>query len=75
MDLSLQKQELINWITEIEDDSVIEELQNVKESHTEKDKGWWDEISEEERKSIERGAKSVEEGRVKPIEEFLKKYD
>jgi hypothetical protein len=35
---------------------------------------WWDEISEEEKASIERGLADVKAGRIVPHDEVRKKY-
>jgi len=36
---------------------------------------WWDEISEAEKASIDRGLDDIKHGRVSPHEEVRKKYE
>ena len=67
------KLELIEWLTKLEDDDTINYLKIIKDSNTSK-KDWWDDLTEEQKKGIERGLKDIEEGRVVSHEEVKKKY-
>lgn len=73
MELDIQKKkiELIQWLTTLEDSSIIQKILDlrIKES-----KDWWEEISEEERKSIDKGISEAEEGKLKPHSEAKKIY-
>ena len=73
MDMNIQntKIELIQWLTTLEDSSLIQKILELKESET---KDWWNEISIAERKSIERGIADADEGKLKPNSEALKIY-
>jgi len=73
MNIQTEKQNLIDWISSLEDESLIETIKEFRESYTSK-KDWWDEISESERNSIDRGLKDLEEGRIVPFEEVMEKY-
>jgi len=70
MDIQAKKYQLIEWITNISDSALIEKLIKIAEKTD-----WWDEISEAERKSIERGLKDIEENRVVDHAELMKKYE
>lgn len=67
------KLELIEWLTKLEDDETLEYLKIVKDSKSSKH-DWWDDISEPEKSSIERGLKDIEEGKTVPHEEVKKRY-
>ena len=60
-------------LTIYEDEEVIETIKDFKESYFSK-KDWWNEISEEEKNSIDRGLKDAEEGRLISYEQFKNKY-
>jgi len=73
MGYEAEKLELIEWLTKLEDSETIEYLRIVKESR-ESDHDWWDDLTEEQKRGIEKGLKDIEEGRVTPHEEVVKKY-
>jgi len=64
------KYQLIEWITSISDSGLIDKLMKIAEKTD-----WWDEISEAERNSIERGLKDIEKNRVFDHSEVRKKYE
>jgi hypothetical protein len=67
------KLELIEWLTKLEDDETIQYLKIVKDSKsTEHD--WWEDLSENEKKGIEKGLKDIEAGRVFSHDEVKSKY-
>lgn len=72
--LSLQKEklELIQWLSTLEDKSIIEKIKNLRKAET---KDWWDTISEEEKTSIEKGLIDLKAGRKKPHSEVRKLYE
>lgn len=49
-----EKIKLIQWLSAIEDESIIRRLMEFKKSESE---DWWNEISEEEKASIKKGGK------------------
>jgi hypothetical protein len=67
------KLELIEWLMKLEDDETLEYLKVVKDSMN-PDHDWWYDLSEEEKASIERDLKDIEEGRTTPHEEVKKRY-
>lgn len=72
MDINIQnkKLELIQWLCTLEDLSIINKIFDKKKEKTD----WWDEISDAEKDSIEKGLKDADEGRVVSHEDFLKSY-
>jgi len=67
-----QKIELIQWLTVLEDDSIIQRLIEFRDKQT---KDWWSEISINERASIEKGIKDADAGNLKPHSEARKVYE
>jgi len=67
------KLELIEWLTKLEDNETIQYLKIVKDSKLDGD-DWWDNLSHDEKKGIERGLKDIETGRVVSHEEVMLKY-
>lgn len=72
IDINIQnkKLELIQWLCTLEDLSIINKIFDIKKEKTD----WWDEISDAEKDSIEKGLKDADEGRVVSHEDFLKSY-
>ena len=56
-----QKLELIQWLSTIEDFSIIEKIMDLSKKET---ADWWNSISESEKQSIELGLKDAESGRL-----------
>ena len=56
------KLELIQWLSSIEDKTIIKKLMEFRKRET---KDWWDEISNEEKVSIEKGIKQADSGDLK----------
>jgi len=56
-----QKLELIQWLSTIEDSSVIEKFMDLKKKES---KDWWNSISESEKESIALGLKDAESGKL-----------
>jgi hypothetical protein len=73
MNLDKEKLSLINWIAFSEDETIIERIKFLKEKCQVKD--FWDEISDEEKASIESGLKDVRDGRVISHEVVKKNYE
>jgi len=67
------KLELIEWLQKLEDKETIEYLKSVKDSKS-VDHDWWDDLTKEQKKGIERGLKDIDNGRTVPHEEVKRKY-
>jgi predicted transcriptional regulator len=68
MNLQAKKLELVQLILNTEKPSILRQVEEVFKKKTD----WWDEISEDERKSIEKGLAEANEGDLIPHEEVLK---
>jgi hypothetical protein len=56
-----KKLELIQWLSTIEDSSIIEKINDLRKKES---SDWWNSISENERKSIEVGLNDAESGKL-----------
>jgi plasmid stabilization system protein ParE len=66
--LSNKKIELIQWLSTIEDISVLNKIMELRKKES---KDWWNSISENEKKSIEAGLNDAENGKLND-ENFMK---
>lgn len=74
MNIQTEKLGLIEWISKLNDTSIIEKLKSIKEDYS-KSKDWWDSLNREEIESIERGLKDLKDGRVHSHETARKVYE
>ena len=56
-----QKLELIQWISTIEDKTIIDEIMDLRKKES---NDWWNSISESEKEAIELGLKDAESGKL-----------
>lgn len=70
MNIQAKKYQLIEWITSIQDVRLIDRLAKISE-----ESDWWDDISDAEKESIERGLKDLDEGRYVDHSEAKKLYE
>lgn len=63
IDLQNKKIELIQWLSTLEDVSIIEKLLSLRKQQN---KDLWDSISEDEKKSIEQGIDDAKNGNLHP---------
>ena len=68
MNLQAKKLELVQLIISTEKPSILQKVEDVFKKKTD----WWDEISEEERKSIEKGLAEADRGELIPHEQIMK---
>lgn len=66
-----EKLELIQWLSTLEDASIIKKLIQFRKEET---KDWWNSISEEEKKSIEKGISEADNEELKPHSEARQLY-
>lgn len=66
-----KKIELIQWLSTLEDHSIIEKLLKFKKKET---KDWWDSISEGEKESIEKGISDADNNKLEPHSNVRKIY-
>jgi hypothetical protein len=74
MNAQTVKADIIQWITGLDDQSILLELKKLKEQSIKKT-DWWDTLSIEERQSIDRGLEDSKNGRTVPHSEVRKKYE
>lgn len=67
------KLELIEWLSTLEDSETIKYLKVVKESNK-PGKDWWHDLTDAQKKGIERGLKDIDAGRVVSHERVKSKY-
>ena len=67
-----KKIELIQWVSSIEDESIIEKIVELRKKEV---KDWWNSISENEKKAIENGLKDAEAGKLNPHSNAKKLYE
>ncbi|MCB9032419.1 MAG: hypothetical protein H6553_01125 [Chitinophagales bacterium] len=65
------KIELIQWLTTLEDSTLIQKIIELRKNET---KDWWNEISEDEKESIELGIADAENGNLQPNSAAKKVY-
>ncbi len=68
MDIQLEKQELIDLLKETENPSIITAIRKIFQKEQ---KDWYDELSEEQKDSIEEGEKQIENGEYVTYEEMM----
>jgi len=66
------KIELIQWLTTLDDKSLIQKILDLRISQT---KDWWDKISDAEKTSIEKGISDAEKGKLSSHSEARKIYE
>ena len=67
-----QKLELIQWLSTIEDASIIEKIMDLRKKES---KDWWNAISEHEKESIELGLKDADSGKLNPHSKARELYE
>jgi hypothetical protein len=67
------KLELIEWLTHLDDDDTITYLKIVKDS-SEKGGDWWQDLTSDQKRGIERGLRDIDAGKVTPHDQVRKKY-
>lgn len=74
MDLSLEnkKIELIQWLSTLNDASVIDKLMKLREKEK---NDWWNEIYANEKESIEKGIQDAESGKLTSHSNVKKMYE
>ena len=74
MEVNIQnaKIDLIQWLTTIEDRSIIQKIMELRNADKE---DWWNKISDTEKKSIELGISDSDFGNLKPHSEAKKIYE
>ena len=74
MDINLQnkKIELIQWLSTLDDQSLIDKLMKLRKKEK---TDWWNEISTDEQKSIEKGIQDADNGKLTSHSNVKKNYE
>jgi len=70
MNIQARKLKLVRMIINTDKSSILKKIEDV--FRKEKDVDWWDEITEAERQSIEKGLAEADCGKLIPHEEVMK---
>ena len=73
MDIQAEKNKLIEWLSSLNDQSIIEKLKMFKDNFSPAS-DWWETISDAERNSIDRGLADIKNGKTITHEEVMKRY-
>jgi len=71
IDIQDAKIELIQWLTTLEDTTIISKLIQLKSRES---KDWWEKISDNEKKSIKAGLADADNGKLKENSEAKSIY-
>ena len=58
MTLEARKINLINWISTIQEDNILEKVEKIQKEKTD----WWDTISDKDKKAINEGLEQLDRG-------------
>ena len=72
LNIQNKKLELIQWISTIEDTTIIEKIMDLRKKES---KDWWNSISENEKESIEKGIKDANSGKLNPHSNARELYE
>jgi hypothetical protein len=72
VDLNSTKLELIKWISNLNDDKVLDLINSFRISKTDKD--WWNDLSNQQKRDIELSLKELNEGKGISSEAFWKMH-
>lgn len=74
MNLESRKINIINWISSLQEEKVLAEMERIQKEHTD----WWDNVSEKDKKAINEGLEQLDRGeylsRSQVRENINKKY-
>lgn len=58
MNLETRKINIINWISSIQEEDILAEMERIQMRKTD----WWDTVNNEDKKAINEGLKQLDEG-------------
>jgi hypothetical protein len=58
MNLEVRKLNLINWISSIQEEEILSEVEKVQKEKAD----WWDKVSHEDKKAIKEGLDQLDRG-------------
>jgi hypothetical protein len=75
MNIQTLKYEIIELVTKTNDNFLLKTLKSIIDSNAKTTEGWYDELSNEEIESINRGIENHEKGEVLTSKEFWSGYE
>jgi hypothetical protein len=75
MNISTEKLDIIQRICEIQDNDLIDLIKKIVDIPNASKSDWWNQISIEEKESINRGLNDLEQGNVYSHDQIRKKYE
>lgn len=75
MNISAEKLSIIQRICELQDADLLDLVKNIVNIPQKVKSDWWDNISDLEKESIDRGIRQVNEGEVLSHSEVKRKYE
>ena len=75
MNISTEKLDIIQRICEIQDNDLIDLIKNIIDIPHASKSDWWNQITQEEQESINRGLNDLEQGKVYSHDQIRKKYE
>ncbi|GAO27766.1 hypothetical protein [Geofilum rubicundum] len=70
MNIETRKLSIINWVSHLQDESVLSRIEQLQSQKPD----WWNLISDEEKAEIEEGILQADRGETKTTDEVLSKY-
>ncbi|GAB1445438.1 hypothetical protein MASR2M41_11320 [Flammeovirgaceae bacterium] len=71
MDIQAEKLKLIEWLTNLNDTTVIDKIKAIK---SRKDLDWWESLSEEQKQDIEAGISDLDSGRKSSFSQVIGRF-
>jgi hypothetical protein len=75
MDISTEKLDIIQRICEIQDNDLIDLIKNIIDIPGSSKSEWWNQITQDEKDSINRGINDLQQGKIYPHDQIRKKYE
>lgn len=75
MNITAEKLDIIQRICEIQDNDLIDLIKNIIDVPSTSKVDWWNQLSEKEKESIDRGLNDLHQGKVHPHDQIRKKYE
>ena len=72
LNIEEKKLALIQWLSGIDDPQLIDSIMKLKDREQ---ADWWDQVSEAEKASIEKGLADAESGKLEPHSTARKRYE
>ena len=71
-EFNMIREDLIQWISSLNDSTLLNLLNSIKLSSLKSRQDWWEELSENQKENIRSGLKDIEDGLTISSEDFWK---